>query len=80
MVGHIIHNDKTVLAVEQNKVLMPPTYNKYLAWGFSDLSLRIGNYDSDKVILSQGDVVGIDKCPLIGGTFCSIFVILKKNI
>ncbi|KAK2144407.1 hypothetical protein LSH36_759g01035 [Paralvinella palmiformis] len=48
VVGQIIHNERSVLAVEQNKVLIPPTYNKYLAWGFSDLSLRIGNYDSDK--------------------------------
>lgn len=47
-VGQIIHCDKAVLAVEQNKVLVPPTYAKYLAWGFSDLSIRIGNYDSDK--------------------------------
>lgn len=50
MVGQIIHNDKAVLAVEQNKVLIPPFYNKYLAWGFSDMSIRIGNYDSDKVL------------------------------
>ena len=37
-----------MLAVEQNKVLIPPAYNKYLSWGFSDLSVRVGNYDSDK--------------------------------
>ena len=48
-VGQIIHNDKTALAVEQNKVLIPPLYNKYLAWGFADMSIRIGSYDSDKV-------------------------------
>ena len=38
-----------MLAVEQNKVLIPSFYNKYLAWGFSDMSIRIGNYDSDRV-------------------------------
>ena len=48
-VGQIHHGDKYVLAVEQNKVLIPPSYNKYLAWGYSDLSVRIGNYESDKV-------------------------------
>ncbi|CAI9723395.1 repeat and FYVE domain-containing 3-like isoform X2 [Octopus vulgaris] len=48
MVGQIIHNDKYVLAVEQNKVLIPPNYNRYLAWGFSDLTIRLGNYESDK--------------------------------
>ena len=44
-----MHTDRYVLAVEQNKVLIPPSYNKYLAWGFADLSVRIGNYESDKV-------------------------------
>ena len=53
MVGQIIHNDKYVLAVEQNKVLIPPNYNKYLAWGFSDLTIRMGNYESDKVSQNQ---------------------------
>lgn len=48
-VGQIIHTDRYVLAVEQNKVLIPTSYNKYLAWGFSDLSVRIGNYESEKV-------------------------------
>ncbi|XP_074647224.1 WD repeat and FYVE domain-containing protein 3-like [Tubulanus polymorphus] len=50
-VGQITHNDRNVLAVEQNKVLIPPMYNKYLAWGFADLSMRIGAYDSDKALL-----------------------------
>ena len=49
-VGQIIHHDsKYMLAVEQNKVLIPSQYNKYLSWGFSDLSVRIGNYESEKV-------------------------------
>lgn len=48
--GQIIYTDKAILAVEQNKVLMPPTYNKYAAWGFADHSLRVGNYDSDKAV------------------------------
>ncbi|KAH9634486.1 hypothetical protein HF086_005479 [Spodoptera exigua] len=49
-VGQILYTEKAILAVEQNKVLMPPTYNKYVAWGFADHSLRIGNYDNDKAI------------------------------
>lgn len=53
-VGQIISTERSVLAVEQNKVLVPPTYNKYLAWGFSDLSVRIGNYESDKVSFTCG--------------------------
>jgi WD repeat and FYVE domain-containing protein 3 len=39
-----------ILAVEQNKALMLPPYNKYVAWGFADHSLRIGNYDNDKPV------------------------------
>lgn len=68
-VGQILHVDKTVLAVEQNKVLMPPSYNKYVAWGFADHSLRIGNYDSDKatfvcetVVQNSGEIVAC-VCP-----------------
>jgi len=48
-VGQIFHTDRNILAVEQNKVLVPTAFNKYLAWGFSDLSVRIGNYESEKV-------------------------------
>ncbi|VVC89839.1 unnamed protein product [Leptidea sinapis] len=54
-VGQILYTEKAILAVEQNKVLMPPLYNKYVAWGFADHSLRIGNYDNDKaVFVSEG--------------------------
>ena len=48
-VGQIHHTEKYLLAVEQNKVLIPPSHTRYLAWGFSDLSVRIGPYESDKV-------------------------------
>lgn len=58
-----------LLAVEQNKVLVPPSYNKYLAWGFADHSLRIGHYDSDRTVFvceaageSSGEVVAC-VCP-----------------
>lgn len=49
-VGQIIHPDKTVLAVEQNKVMMAPLFTRYIAWGFADHSLRIGMYDSDRAL------------------------------
>lgn len=35
-VGQIIAQDKLILAVEQNKTLIPPTYQRFLAWGFAD--------------------------------------------
>ena len=76
-VGQIIHVDKTVLAVEQNKVLVPQNYSKYLAWGFSDLSVRIGNYDSDRATavfesLDNGEILCAacpnPKCLITAGT------------
>lgn len=48
-VGQIVCTDKGILAVEQNKVLVPPTWSKTFAWGYADLSCRLANYDSDKV-------------------------------
>lgn len=50
-VGQIVCTDKGILAVEQNKVLIPPTWNKTFAWGYADLSCRLGTYESDKVCI-----------------------------
>lgn len=47
-VGQIIHQEKSLQCVEQNKILIPPHYNRYVAWGFADHSLRIGNYESER--------------------------------
>lgn len=50
-VGQIVCTDKGILAVEQNKVLIPPAWNKTFAWGYADLSCRLGTYESDKVCI-----------------------------
>ncbi|KAK7077189.1 WD repeat and FYVE domain-containing protein 3 [Halocaridina rubra] len=50
-VGQIIAQDKVILAVEQNKTLIPTMYQRYLAWGFADHSLRIGGYESERAVL-----------------------------
>ncbi|XP_019753468.2 WD repeat and FYVE domain-containing protein 3 isoform X1 [Dendroctonus ponderosae] len=55
-VGQILQVDKSVLAVEQNKVLIPPTFNKYVAWGFADHSIRIGNYESERAVFVSENV------------------------
>ncbi|XP_053674040.1 WD repeat and FYVE domain-containing protein 3 [Anopheles nili] len=47
-VGQIIQHEKNVLAVEQNKILIPSAYNRYVAWGYADHSIRVGSYDSDR--------------------------------
>ncbi|XP_045140276.1 WD repeat and FYVE domain-containing protein 3 [Echinops telfairi] len=49
-VGQIVCTDKGILAVEQNKVLIPPAWNKTFAWGYADLSCRLGTYESDKAM------------------------------
>ncbi|XP_058460935.1 WD repeat and FYVE domain-containing protein 3 isoform X2 [Malaya genurostris] len=49
-VGHVIQGDKVISAVEQNKILIPPNYNRYIAWGYADHSVRVGMYDSDRVL------------------------------
>ncbi|KFM56661.1 WD repeat and FYVE domain-containing protein 3, partial [Stegodyphus mimosarum] len=48
-VGHIVHHEKSLLAVEQHKILVPPNYTRYVAWGFADHSIRIGSYETDRV-------------------------------
>ncbi|XP_019355019.2 WD repeat- and FYVE domain-containing protein 4 [Alligator mississippiensis] len=47
-IGHIVHTEKSILAVERNKVLIPPLWNKTFCWGFDDFSCCFANYGSDK--------------------------------
>ena len=62
-VGQIYPSDRSVLAVEQNKTLIPPSYSRYLAFGYADLSLRIGSYDTDKAsTVFEGTQSGEVKC------------------
>ncbi|KAJ7327170.1 hypothetical protein JRQ81_016929 [Phrynocephalus forsythii] len=78
LVGQIVCTDKGILAVEQNKVLIPPTWNKTFAWGYADLSCRLGAYESDKAVvvyecLSEWGQVLCAICPnpklvIAGGT------------
>ncbi|XP_050428058.1 WD repeat and FYVE domain-containing protein 3 [Adelges cooleyi] len=63
-VGQILQAEKNILAVEQNKALMPPSFNKTVTWGFADHSLRLAQYETDKPIIiceissqSPGEIV-----------------------
>ncbi|XP_067828723.1 WD repeat- and FYVE domain-containing protein 4 [Heptranchias perlo] len=49
-VGHIVHTEKGVLAVEKNKLLISPHWNKTFSWGYDDFSCSLGNYGSDKIL------------------------------
>ncbi|XP_076854600.1 LOW QUALITY PROTEIN: WD repeat and FYVE domain-containing protein 3 [Brachyhypopomus gauderio] len=83
-VGQIVCTDKGILAVEQNKVLVPPAWNKTLAWGYADLSCRLANYESDKAVivyecLSEWGQILCAICPnpklvITGGTSTAICV------
>lgn len=53
--------------MEQNKAPIPPLFNKYLAWGFPDHSLRICSFESDRPVtvfeLRDEDEVLCAVCP-----------------
>lgn len=48
-IGHIVHTEKGILAVEKNKILIPPLWSKTFCWGFEDFTCCFGNYGSEKV-------------------------------
>uniref|UniRef100_A0A673WZF5 WD repeat and FYVE domain containing 3 n=1 Tax=Salmo trutta TaxID=8032 RepID=A0A673WZF5_SALTR len=83
-VGQIVCTEKGILAVEQNKVLQPPVWNKTFAWGYADLSCRLANYESDKAVvvyecLSEWGQILCAICPnpklvVTGGTSTAICV------
>lgn len=50
-VGLMIQTDnRGLLAVERNKVLVPPYNNRYISWGFGDLSMRTGVYETERIL------------------------------
>jgi hypothetical protein len=64
--GQIMPTDKGgILAVEQNKFLMPPTYQRYIAWGFTDESVKIGYTDYEKSYVTFENVQD-------GAIFCCV--------
>ena len=69
-VGQIVCTDKGgLVVVEQNKCLLPPTYQRYAAWGFADESVRIGVVaDHDKPSAAVFERVQD------GAIFCACFV------
>ncbi|XP_030628686.1 WD repeat- and FYVE domain-containing protein 4 [Chanos chanos] len=47
-VGHIVCGEKEVLAVEKNRLLMPPLWSAVFSWGFYDNTCSFGNYSTEK--------------------------------
>ncbi|XP_031463573.1 WD repeat- and FYVE domain-containing protein 4 isoform X1 [Phasianus colchicus] len=61
-VGHIVHTEKGILAVEKNKVLIPPLWNKTFCWGFDDFTCCFGNYGSEKNMTTSECMADWGKC------------------
>ncbi|PNI21917.1 WDFY4 isoform 3 [Pan troglodytes] len=61
-IGHIVPTEKTILAVERNKVLLPPLWNRTFSWGFDDFSCCLGSYGSDKVLMTFENLAAWGRC------------------
>ncbi|XP_048195177.1 WD repeat- and FYVE domain-containing protein 4 [Perognathus longimembris pacificus] len=61
-IGHIVATEKTILAVEKNKVLLPPRWNKTFSWGFDDFSCCLGSYGSDKILMTFENLAEWGRC------------------
>ncbi|XP_029419907.1 WD repeat- and FYVE domain-containing protein 4 isoform X2 [Nannospalax galili] len=61
-IGHIVPTEKTILAVEKNKVLLPPLWNRTFSWGFDDFSCCLGNYGSDKILVTFENLAAWGPC------------------
>ncbi|XP_021499136.2 WD repeat- and FYVE domain-containing protein 4 isoform X2 [Meriones unguiculatus] len=61
-IGHIVPTEKTILAVEKNKMLLPPLWNRTFSWGFDDFSCCLGNYGSDKILMTFENLAAWGPC------------------
>ncbi|XP_009953139.1 PREDICTED: WD repeat- and FYVE domain-containing protein 4-like [Leptosomus discolor] len=61
-IGHIVHTEKGILAVEKNKVLIPPLWSKTFCWGFEDFTCCFGNYGSEKNVTTFECTADWGKC------------------
>ncbi|KAF4019003.1 hypothetical protein G4228_011069 [Cervus hanglu yarkandensis] len=68
-IGHIVPTEKTILAVETNKMLLPPHWSRTFSWGFDDFSCCLGNYGSDK---ASGILVTFENLAAWGRCLCAV--------
>ncbi|XP_076787562.1 WD repeat- and FYVE domain-containing protein 4 isoform X2 [Arvicanthis niloticus] len=61
-IGHIVPTEKSILAVEKNKLLMPPLWNRTFSWGFDDFSCCLGSYGSDKILMTFENLAAWGPC------------------
>ena len=62
-VNQIVYvGDRHLAAVERNRVLLPPSFNRYFIWGFPDCSARIALVEGDRVrVCVEGDRVRVGR-------------------
>ena len=48
-VGQIVVTQQ-LIATDKRRVLLPPSYTRYFAWGYIDQSTRIGLVEGEKVM------------------------------
>ncbi|XP_062943018.1 WD repeat- and FYVE domain-containing protein 4 [Cynocephalus volans] len=61
-IGHIVPTEKAILAVEKNKLLLPPLWNRTFSWGFDDFSCCLGTYGSDKILMTFENLADWGRC------------------
>eukprot|EP00069_Balaena_mysticetus_P003176 bmy_04270T0 len=61
-IGHIVPTEKTILAVETNKMLLPPHWSRTFSWGFDDFSCCLGSYGSDKILMTFENLAAWGRC------------------
>lgn len=61
-IGHIVPTEKTILAVETNKMLLPPHWSRTFSWGFDDFSCCLGSYGSDKILVTFENLAAWGRC------------------
>ncbi|XP_045426593.1 WD repeat- and FYVE domain-containing protein 4 [Pipistrellus kuhlii] len=61
-IGHIVPTEKSVLAVERGKLLLPPAWSRTFSWGADDLSGCLGSYGSDKTLTTFENLADWGRC------------------
>ncbi|XP_058086926.1 protein SPIRRIG [Magnolia sinica] len=57
-ISQIVAFHEKILVASTNNLLKPRTYNKYIAWGFPDRSLRFMSYDQDRLLSTHESLHG----------------------
>ncbi|KAH7416368.1 hypothetical protein KP509_14G088100 [Ceratopteris richardii] len=65
-ISQIVASHEKILVVGANQLLKPRSYNKYIAWGFPDRSLRFFLYDQEKLLSTHEGLHGSSQIKCAG--------------